>query len=219
MDENKKERARPRANGVQRQLAVFRNPSALCLAALLAAMSLLLGKFLQIPTPLSDIVRISFENLPVILSGILLGPLAGALLGLEFGVIVFVAGFVGADGFTFILIQDHPIYTALICIGKGVLAGFGAGLVYRLLANKNKLAAVIAAAATTPIINTALFIIGALFMQSTLKSNFLGEGETVVYFLIVVCAGVNFLLELLLNLLVAPALARAVDTANRRIVR
>ena len=162
---------------------------------------------------------ISLVLIPIALGAMLLGPLAGALLGLEFGVIVFVAGFVGADGFTFILIQDHPIYTALICIGKGVLAGFGAGLVYRLLANKNKLAAVIAAAATTPIINTALFIIGALFMQSTLKSNFLGEGETVVYFLIVVCAGVNFLLELLLNLLVAPALARAVDTANRRIVR
>ena len=162
---------------------------------------------------------ISLVLIPIALGAMILGPLAGALLGLEFGIIVYVAGFVGADGFTFILIQDHPIYTALICIGKGVLAGLCAGLAYRLVSVKNKVAAVFAAAAATPIVNTALFILGALGMQSTLSSNFLGEGETVIYFLIVVCAGVNFLLELLLNLLVAPALARVVDVFNRRISR
>jgi ECF transporter S component (folate family) len=62
-------------------IAVFGNPRALCLAALLAAMSLILGKFLQIPNPFSEFVRISFENLPVILAGIVLGPLAGAMTG------------------------------------------------------------------------------------------------------------------------------------------
>ena len=162
---------------------------------------------------------ISLVLIPIVLGAMLLGPAAGALLGLEFGIIVYVAGFVGVDAFTFILIQDHPIYTALICIGKGVLAGLGAGFVYRLVAAKNKIAAVFAAAAATPIINTALFILGALGMQSTLSSNFLGEGETVIYFLVVVCAGINFLLELLLNLLVAPALARVTDVFNRRIGR
>ena len=62
-------------------IAVFGNPRALCLAGLLAAMSLILGKFLQIPTPFAEFVRISFENLPVILAGITLGPLAGAMTG------------------------------------------------------------------------------------------------------------------------------------------
>ncbi len=71
---------RPR-KGTREAIAVFGNPRALCLAALLAAMSLILGKFLQIPTPFSQIVRISFENLPVILSGLVLGPLAGAMTG------------------------------------------------------------------------------------------------------------------------------------------
>jgi uncharacterized membrane protein len=162
---------------------------------------------------------ISLVLIPIVLGAMLLGPAAGALLGLEFGIIVYVAGFIGVDGFTFILVQDHPIYTALICIGKGVLAGFGAGVIYRLVAAKNKIVAVFAASAATPIINTALFILGALGMQNTLSSNFLGEGQTVIYFLVVVCAGVNFLLELLLNLLVAPALARVTDVFNRRIGR
>ena len=160
---------------------------------------------------------ISLVLIPIALGAMLLGPYAGALLGLEFGVIVYVMGFAGVDSFTFLLIQDHPIYTALICLGKGAIAGLLAGYTYRLLKKKNEMVAVIAAAAVTPVANTALFIIGALFMQSTLTSNFLAEGQTVMYFLVVVCAGLNFIFEFCLNLLVAPALARVTEAVNRRI--
>ena len=113
-DQNKQEKPTPRGEGVSRQLAVFRNPRALCLAALLAAMSLLLGKFLQIPTPFSEIVRISFENLPVILAGMLLGPLAGAMTGV-------VADLVGCAAYGYAI---NP----LITLGAGAV-GLVAGLV------------------------------------------------------------------------------------------
>ncbi len=62
-------------------LAVFGSLRALCFAGALAAMSLVLGKYLQIPHPMQSVVRISFENLPVLLAGITLGPLAGAMTG------------------------------------------------------------------------------------------------------------------------------------------
>ena len=48
-------------------------------AALLAAMSFILGKFLQIP--IGEIIRISFENLPLMMAGICFGPLVGAMTG------------------------------------------------------------------------------------------------------------------------------------------
>lgn len=53
----------------------------LCFAAILAAMSIILGKFLQIPNPFQEFIRISFENLPIILGGIALGPVAGMCIG------------------------------------------------------------------------------------------------------------------------------------------
>lgn len=53
----------------------------LCFAAILAAMSLVLGKFLQIPHPFQEFIRISFENLPVLLAGLSMGPVVGALVG------------------------------------------------------------------------------------------------------------------------------------------
>lgn len=46
--------------------------------ALLAALSIIFGKYLSIST---ELFRISFENLTVILAGILLGPLSGAVTG------------------------------------------------------------------------------------------------------------------------------------------
>ncbi len=47
--------------------------------ALFAAISLVLGKYLQIPV--GDSIRISFENLTIILAGFLYGPLYGAICG------------------------------------------------------------------------------------------------------------------------------------------
>ncbi len=78
MEENK---TKDKKRKTPHSIAVFGNPRALCLAGLLAAISLILGKFLQIPTPFSELVRISFENLPVILAGLCLGPIAGAMTG------------------------------------------------------------------------------------------------------------------------------------------
>ena len=48
----------------------------LSVAAILAAMSIVLGKFAAIP--IGDSIRISFENLPLILASVLLGPFWGA---------------------------------------------------------------------------------------------------------------------------------------------
>ena len=61
----------------------FGSLKGLCLAAILTAMSILLGKFLQIPNPFQEFIRISFENLPIILGGIALGPVAGACIGIS----------------------------------------------------------------------------------------------------------------------------------------
>lgn len=47
--------------------------------SLLVAISIICGKYLAIPG--GDILRFSFENLPIIMAGMLFGPAAGALVG------------------------------------------------------------------------------------------------------------------------------------------
>ena len=148
MEENKQESAVSPCERVARRtphsIAVFGNPRALCLAALLAAMSLILGKFLQIPTPFSELVRISFENLPVILAGLCLGPLGGAMTGA-------VADLVGCLAYGYSI---NPIITA-----GAASVGLVAGLFGVLLSGAPVLMRVAAAA-------LGGHIVGSLFIKT-----------------------------------------------------
>lgn len=160
---------------------------------------------------------ISMVLIPIVLGAVLLGPAAGAWLGGVFGCITYLMGVFGMDAFTAILFQAHPVLTALVCFGKGIAAGFCAGMVYRLFSQKNATVSLFLASAVAPIVNTGLFVLGALLMSDTLTSNFVAEGSTVLYFLVIGCAGVNFLLELALNLVVTPSISTIVGAVAKRI--
>lgn len=153
----------------------------------------------------------SLVLIPIVLGGVIYGAWTGAFLGFVFGFITLMYGIVGADAFTAILFQNQPLETALLCLVKGTAAGFVSGILYKAFSNKNELLAVFFAAAAAPIVNTGLFIGGSLlFLQQTLLVNFVESGSTVVYFLFIVCAGVNFLVELAVNLIAAPTLHRVI---------
>ena len=64
-----------------RKIPIFKTLFGLCFAGILTAMSIVLGKFLQIPNPFQEFIRISFENMPIIMSGFAFGPLGAALVG------------------------------------------------------------------------------------------------------------------------------------------
>lgn len=153
----------------------------------------------------------SLVLIPIVLGGVIYGAWTGAFLGFVFGFITLMYGVVGADAFTAILFQNQPLETALLCLVKGTAAGFVSGILYKAFSNKNELVAVFLAAAAAPIVNTGLFIGGSLlFLQQTLLVNFVESGSTVVYFLFIGCAGVNFLVELAVNLIAAPTLHRVI---------
>jgi LytS/YehU family sensor histidine kinase len=124
----------------------------------------------------------------------------------------FLFGVTGVDGFTHILFENSPVLTFLTCTVKIIVAGMLGGLVYGWLKEKNKYVAVFVASAIVPIVNTAIFILGALAMYDTIASNF---SEDVMYFLVITCAGVNFLIELGINLLVAPAIHSIIKVIDK----
>ena len=53
----------------------------LCAASLLAALSIVLGKYLAIN--ITDSIRLSFENLTILMAGIFFGPIIGGVVGLS----------------------------------------------------------------------------------------------------------------------------------------
>ena len=167
----------------------------------------LLGSFIHIgPTSISLVL------IPIVIGAVLTGPKGGAFLGFVFGAMTY---------FTQVLFSAQPVATAVICFGKGICAGLCAGLIYRALAKKNAFAASIAAAAVAPIVNTGLFILGGLLLvNGTLSANlanFGAGGQTVVYFLIIGCAGLNFIAEFLVNLVVSPAINTIVHAVGNKL--
>lgn len=168
------------------------------------------GSYFRIGT-----ISLSFVLVPIVIGGILTGVIGGTILGFIFGVITLVMGIVGADQFTFILFSDHPFLTILTCVIKGSAAGFISGFVYKLLKDKNLTLSTFAASAVAPIVNTGLFIVGAFCMADTLNSNFVAENSNVVYFIFIGCAGINFLIELAINLVLAPSVCKIIKAVNR----
>lgn len=183
------------------------------LAILVAVVILfqMLGSFIKIgPTSITLVL------VPIVLGGILLGPVCGALLGLIFGAMTLWAGISGTDYFTNVLFTNQPIATSVICLVKAVAAGYGAGILYKLIAGKNKIVATFVASAAAPILNTGIFILGGLFLVGdTLSANFVAEGTTLIYFVVIGCAGLNFIGELVANLALSPAIVTITDVITK----
>ena len=56
----------------------FKDPKVLVLLSLFAALSILFGKYLAIPG--GDVLRFSFENLPILLASVAFGPVLGIIV-------------------------------------------------------------------------------------------------------------------------------------------
>ena len=169
----------------------------------------LLGSFIRFGE-----FSISLVLVPVVLGAAMLGVGAGAWLGLVFGVTVLMSG----DAAAFFAIS--AVGTVVTVLGKGILAGFAAGGVYKLLEKKSVLAATIAAAVVCPVVNTGIFFLGCLlFFLDAIAEMAAGAGQSAFAFIIFVFIGGNFLFELLFNVVLAPVILRLVAVGRKMVAR
>lgn len=175
-------------------------------AVYIAVLATLLIVLNLLGTVFKVITNVNLTLIPIVLGALILGWRGGLILGIISGLMTFIFGVTAVDPFTNILFTQHPVLTFLTCVVKITVAGVVGGLLYSAVQKKNKYVAVFSASAIIPIINTALFIIGALLMSDTIGTMAQSNGVDIIYFLVILCAGVNFLIELAINLLVAPAI-------------
>ncbi len=150
---------------------------------------------------------ISLVLVPIVLGAALCDWKVGAWLGLIFGVTVLASG----DAAAFLTVSvPGTIATVLI---KGTASGLAAGLVYKALAKLNRYFAIVAAAVVCPVVNTGIFLLGCkLFFMETIAgwAASLGFANATVY-LFVGMIGVNFLIELAANIILAPVILRIIN--------
>ena len=183
--------------------------------AMLAGMALLtavviilqiLGSFIRFG-PFS----ISLVLIPIVVGAALYGVGAGAWLGFAFGLAVLFSG----DAAAFLAV--NPLGAVAVCLVKGALAGAAAGYVYRRVQERSPYAAALFAAAVCPVVNTLVFLIGCkVFFMDTITGWAQGMGfENVALYMIVGLVGMNFLVELLINVIFTPLIIRLIKIVRK----
>ena len=104
-----------------------------------------------------------------------------------------------------------PVLTLFLCLLKSTAAGLVAGILYRLV--KNKDLGAILAAVVCPICNTGILCIGILAFYNELVTGWaIAEGfSNAIGYVILGMVGINFLVELAINLVLAPVILRVLS--------
>ena len=158
------------------------------------------------------IFSITLVLVPMVVGAALYGPGAGAWLGFVFGVVVLLSGDAGP------FLAVNVLGTIVTVLAKGTLAGWLSGLVYRLFQKKRTMLAVAAAAVACPVVNTGIFLLGCLvFFLPTIREWASSFGyENVGRYMVLGLVGVNFLIEILINIVLSPVILRLIRIGQRR---
>ena len=154
---------------------------------------------------------ISLVLLPIVVGAALYGAGAGAWLGFIFGAAVLFSG----DAAAFLAVNAPG--AVILCLAKGTLAGLCAGLVYKRAEKKSKILGTALAAVTAPVVNTGIFLLGCwAFFLDTVKGWAAAAGvENVGMYMLVGFVGINFVIELAVNVLLCPVVIRVVDAGKK----
>ena len=148
---------------------------------------------------------------PILIGSALYGSRSGAILGFTFGLVVLITGLFGWDGGTVMyLMSQNAFALLLIVLLKGTAAGWLAGVCYHALHKKNEKMAVVISGIVCPVVNTGLFILGMLIAFIDTLNSWASDSANLISYLIIGLTGVNFLVELAVNLLLSAGITRLI---------
>ena len=157
---------------------------------------------------------ITLVLVPIVIGAALYGISAGAILGGVFSVVVLFMTISGADPGAHMLWVASPFATASVILLRGILAGAAAGVIYLIVAKKNKFIGTVCAAIVCPVVNTGLFLLAMYFIFPDFLEMW-ADGATAMYFLFIGLAGINFIIELAINIVLSPTIVRIIGIAKK----
>ena len=161
---------------------------------------------------------ISLMMVPVAIGAMLMGPKAGAWLGLIFGATSFYQAVTGSSAFSTMLLNINPIYAFLLCIPTRVLMGFLTGVIFKAVqkVDKKKTVCYFVGGFFAAFLNT-LFFMGVLLICYWNTEFIQGINETLgglnPLMFVVAFVGVNGALEMPSSCIVGGIVSKAVNRA------
>ncbi len=163
-------------------------------------------------------VSFTFSLVPIVIGAVLYGPAIGAWLGGVFGLVVTIATVTGMDVGAYMMFEKLPVLTVVLCFLKGIAAGWVSGWLFLILKKAQKATAgIFVAAVACPLVNTGIFSIALLAFYRDIAKLWMGDAYTNVFvYLLLGIIGVNFLVELAINLVLAPAIVRIIGIIQKQ---
>lgn len=164
-------------------------------------------------------VEITFIVIPVAVGSIILGPKAGAFLGLVFGLTSFAQCF-GASPLGAMMLQISPVGTFVCCVVTRVLVGIVPGLLYALVKRfkKARTVGMSICCFLAPVTNTALYILSnyLIFSDTWLDISissygYSGDGGLSLLGFMLGMVAVNGIAEAISCLIIATAICKALQ--------
>ncbi len=183
--------------------------------ALLIALLILAAYF-----PVKIFVEVTLCFLPVLFGAVLLGPGAGAFLGLIWGLFSYAQcfGWFVPSPFGAAMVAIDPVLWGVVCLVPRVLTGFLVGWLYRglkKLGAKEWIACGLAGL-TAALLNTVLFLGGMMLLFGRSDYILQWRGVQTVWAFLVTVFGINCLTESSIGLVVGMAFANIVPALRRR---
>lgn len=154
---------------------------------------------------------ITLALIPIVIGAITCGKGMGAWLGMVFGVTVIATG----DAAPFMMVNVPG--TIITVLAKGTACGFAAGLVYEIvekIISKPYVAGIISAI-VCPVVNTGVFLLGCIVFFIKTVTQWAG-GTDVGKYMIFVLVGGNFLIEMAVIIIFAPAIVRIIKVVSKK---
>ena len=169
-------------------------------------------------------ITITFNCLPLAVGTVFLGPLYGAILGLVFGLSSFLASFTSAS-LTTILLTINPLFTFVMCVVPRVICGWLPGLLFKQLPKNSepkRLGSSALCCGLVTALNTVgflglmwVFFADAFLSNSTVIDKVGSQPAGNVFLFIFALAGINAVIEIVLNLVLGTAICRALFAVTK----
>lgn len=164
-------------------------------------------------------MTITFLTVPVVVGAIVLGPYAGGILGLVFGLTSFYQCF-GMDPMGAALLSISPLRTFLFTVVPRLLMGLFVGIIFQLFRKRNAVAYTVTSF-FGPFLNTTLFmtVLIACFWNTEVIQGWAASlpGATNVFTFALLAVGINFVVEAIVCTIVGAAVSKAVDRYVNRV--
>lgn len=163
----------------------------------------------------------TFTMIPIAVGAMLLGPLAGTILGTFYGLLSLYDAITGKSLMTAAFFAVSPVMTVLLCIGTRALVGYLTGLLFRAFQklDKHRIWSYFAGGLLAPMLNTILFMgfIVLFFYHTEFVQNLAAnKGAANPLMFVVLVVGVQGLIEWATGLVIGGAVAKGVAIALKR---